>query len=480
MIFRFLLVVVFFVFLPTDASQNKIVRGPYLQNPSQNNILLRYRTKNLSPTLLKYWKQNSPEQILIYQDMVLTNNHQVLLTNLDSNSSYEYQIESQNKSKVENISVSDMDYKFKTQSTHDEALVWVIGDPGIAGFENFRKKYKHNQKNVLNKFLDYQQVNKLRDPDALLSLGDNTYFYGFDEEYQKGFFDEYNFLLSKIPLYTVFGNHDAGINKQYLTYSSRSYPSPRGVFFDIFNSPNNKPYYSFNLGCAHFIILDSFDSLWEDLKPDQSNFQRVWTSNSQYPNSMIDWLNEDLSKNKSKWTIVAFHHPPYGTDDEGSNRAELWRAWMNSYIVPIIEKYKVDLVLCGHIHNYQRSYPIKSVIETSSSEVLDNKSFSNKKNKASYKAFIHQLLIDSKLSSYNPVVKSIELKNYIKDTGTIYNILGSSGAAFNPIEDNPFGMFAVQSQIEGSALLSISSQKLNWKFITIKGDIIDDFTIEAK
>lgn len=472
-------VVLFLVLsLPCSAAENKLLRGPYLQNPSKNNITIKYRTQKSSPTLIKYWKLSSPQVIYKYEDLVLETDHRAVLIGLEGDTVYEYEIESQQKKSLENI--SQKSYRFKTQNSKEEALVYVLGDPGVEGFKNFRQNYKNNQKKVLDSFLSFKPQKNLRDPDLILSLGDNTYFYGFDDEYQKGFFDQYSDLLMKIPVYTVFGNHDAGINKEFFTYNSRSYPSPRGVYFKIFDSPTQKPYYSFDLGGAHFIVLDSFDSLWEDLKTDRSNYEKPWSNQSKSRNSMLDWLEADLSSHKSNWTIVAFHHPPYGSDDEGSNKQELWRAWMNAYVVPVIEKHKVDLVLCGHIHNYQRSFPVKSILDTSVNEGSKKKTSAVKKHKALYQAKTQQLLIDTKLNPRKPLVQSSKLNNYMKNTGTIYTILGSSGAAFNPIEDNPDKMFAVQAQIEGSAVLSITAKELNFKFITIKGDIIDEFTIQSK
>jgi Icc-related predicted phosphoesterase len=477
----FLTLSVFLVIgLPSLAKANEILRGPYLQNPSKTSITLRYRTKKPTPTLIKYWKQSSPEKIFRYQDAVVSLDHKAVLNNLDPNTFYEYGIESQNKTQFEDISESSLEYQFKTQSSKDEALLWVIGDPGVAGFKNFRKKYKNNQKNVLANFLAYQYSKNLRDPDMILSLGDNTYFYGFDNEYQKGFFDEYDVMLSKIPVYTVFGNHDAGINKEFLIYNSRSYPSPHGVYFDIFESPNHQAYYSFDLGGAHFIVLDSFDALWEDLKSDRSNYEKIWTPESSTANPMLDWLKQDLAANKSNWTIVAFHHPPYGYDEEGSNKHNLWRAWMNSNVVPLIEKHQVDLVLCGHIHNYQRSFPIKSVIDIDENQSPKPSNQNQDSDKNPYHSKIQRLFDQVKFNHHKASILSSNKNKYIKNKGTIYTILGSSGAAFNTIDINPDKMFAVQSQVEGSALMAITASKLSFRYITIKGDIIDEFTIESK
>lgn len=61
------------------------------------------------------------------------------------------------------------------------------------------------------------------------------------------------------------------------------------------------------------------------------------------------WLDEILSNNKSRWTIVAFHHPVFSAAKSRDNE-EVRKLWQ-----PIFDKYGVDLVLQGHDHTYARS-----------------------------------------------------------------------------------------------------------------------------
>jgi 3',5'-cyclic AMP phosphodiesterase CpdA len=61
------------------------------------------------------------------------------------------------------------------------------------------------------------------------------------------------------------------------------------------------------------------------------------------------WLDEVLAKNNSKWVICTFHHPVFSTGKDRDNEA-LRNAWK-----PILDKYKVDLVLQGHDHTYGRT-----------------------------------------------------------------------------------------------------------------------------
>ncbi len=63
----------------------------------------------------------------------------------------------------------------------------------------------------------------------------------------------------------------------------------------------------------------------------------------------VAWLEERLKSNPNRWTIVAFHHPIYSAARSRDN-AELRALWQ-----PLLDKYRVDLVLQGHDHTYARS-----------------------------------------------------------------------------------------------------------------------------
>lgn len=62
-----------------------------------------------------------------------------------------------------------------------------------------------------------------------------------------------------------------------------------------------------------------------------------------------EWLDKLLANNPNKWTILTFHHPILSTA-KGRDNKELREMWQ-----PIIDKYKVDIVLTGHDHTYGRS-----------------------------------------------------------------------------------------------------------------------------
>ncbi len=450
---------------------NKIIRGPYLQELSDHSISINWRTQEETPTLLKYQTQQG--ETLEYSDLVLDTEHQVKLNTLQANTKYTYKIYNQEKDqrKILDEKRSENEFHFTTASNKDaqdfHAHIWVLGDPGTNGTKKFNYSNKKSQMIVRDAYYQYRKKNNIKNTDLILTLGDNAYWRGTDKEFQKGIFDVYKDELSHTPIFPVYGNHDAGLHKDTLSYTSRSYPKSHGAYFNIFRL--EKPYYSFDYSGIHFIVLDSYDSIWEDLNQDESNRERIWTAQSTTKNTMLDWLKQDLATNHSVWTIVAFHHPPFG-HGVGHTVSDIWQEWMRANVVPLLEAYKVDLVLNGHIHNYQRTYQLGiKTVNGASSEALHKEAerkvyYSPETIKAA-----HQL---------EPEIKSSSINQYKKGNGSIYLILGSSGAAFRMIDtEHPDPLMASAHFMEGSVILDIDTNKLNAKFLSKDSKILDEFTI---
>ncbi|MBN2316160.1 MAG: metallophosphoesterase family protein [Sedimentisphaerales bacterium] len=68
--------------------------------------------------------------------------------------------------------------------------------------------------------------------------------------------------------------------------------------------------------------------------------------------AQLEWLEKTLADNPCAWTIFVTHQPFYST---GSKRDSAER---REFIVPLFERYGVDLVLQGHDHTYGRTSKI--------------------------------------------------------------------------------------------------------------------------
>ncbi len=161
-------------------------------------------------------------------------------------------------------------------------------------------------------------------PDLIVHTGDLAYERGRIEEINDNVLTIYKDLFAKAAFYPALGNHD------YLTENGQP-------FVDTFDLPENERYYSFSLGGVLFVALDSNAPLDE------------------IPSKMLPWLEETLSEKakQNTWVIVYFHHPAYSTGIVHGSDSRV-----REKIVPILEKYSVDLVFNGHDHNYQRTCEI--------------------------------------------------------------------------------------------------------------------------
>ncbi len=169
--------------------------------------------------------------------------------------------------------------------------------------------------------------------DLLLALGDNAYVKGTEQEFETNFFTPLGRLLASVPVFPTLGNHE------YLTNEGQPY-------LDNFFLPTNNPrqserYYSFDWGDAHFVALDSNCVVGEAAPSSCTALEQR------------EWLSADLaSAQAARWRIVFLHHPPWSSGSHGSS------ADVRTAFESIWEEGKVDLVLAGHDHNYERSVPL--------------------------------------------------------------------------------------------------------------------------
>lgn len=94
-------------------------------------------------------------------------------------------------------------------------------------------------------------------------------------------------------------------------------------------------YYTTTHGPVDFFYLDSsVPGLYGPEAPEQ-----------------LDWLDDALASSTNQWKVVALHHPPYSSGQHGSTPGAQER------LVPLFSRHRVDLVLSGHDHNYERAHP---------------------------------------------------------------------------------------------------------------------------
>jgi hypothetical protein len=133
----------------------------------------------------------------------------------------------------------------------------------------------------------------------------------------------------------AIGNHEDDDSESYSQYTGH---------FGIIN-----PYYATTYGNARIIVMDS----------DRTSFS---SGSSQY-NFVKSALQSAAADSNIKWIIVMIHKEFYTSPNtcgagDCSNTHSTPTSLRNTYH-PLFDQYGVDLVLNGHLHNYQRTYPIK-------------------------------------------------------------------------------------------------------------------------
>ncbi|MFO0426269.1 MAG: fibronectin type III domain-containing protein [Planctomyces sp.] len=146
-----------------------------------------------------------------------------------------------------------------------------------------------------------------------------------------------------------------------------------------------------------------------------------------------EWLEQVLSQNKEKWVICTFHHPIFSTGKDRDN-AELRALWK-----PVLDKYRVDLVLQGHDHTYGRTG------------------------------------LDTPKASVN-LATGVSRDDLF--SGTVY-VVSVSGPKMYSVQRHPF-MVRHAENTQLYQLIHINGEKLHYEAFTAGGELYDAFTLEKQ
>ncbi len=229
----------------------------------------------------------------------------------------------------------------------------------------------------------------LAKPDFLIIPGDMVYERGRVAEYRDQFWPVYNAdepspsggvpLARSTLLLAAPGNHDTDTrdpekmngNLAYFYYWDQPLNGPvgkeGGPFVPTLDLPEafrtglvraagdaypRMTNFSFDYGNAHWTVIDS-------------NPYVDWADRTDH--SLKDWIAADLAAARgATWRFIAFHHPGFNSAREHYEQQQM------RLLAPTFEAGKVDVVFSGHVHNYQRSYPLRFVPDKSSTLLVSN------------------------------------------------------------------------------------------------------------
>jgi len=394
-------------------------------------VSIKWRTDEAIESIVRYGT-NLAELSDVRGNLVSAVDHEVKVSGLLPDQRYFYSIGTFS----EVLAGGDENHFFVTPpvpGAKKPTRIWAIGDCGTASFRH------PGSAMVRDGYLNFAGTNHT---DVWLMLGDNAYNAGTDSEYQVAVFQTYPTLLRSTLLWSTLGNHE--------TYG----PDQEGriAYHDIFSLPANaeaggvisgtENYYSFDYANIHFVCLDSELSAREPDSP------------------MAQWLHADLAANTNEWVIAFWHSPPYtkGSHDSDNMLDNLGNmTFMRTNFVSILESYGVDLVLCGHSHNYERSFLINGHYGFSASlmpEMIKDGGSGRPEDTGAYR---------------KPAGPE-------GNEGAVYVVAGSSGHATALQPTRHPAMFITLLKM-GSMVIDISDNRLDAKFLRETGAIDDHFTI---
>jgi Calcineurin-like phosphoesterase/Purple acid Phosphatase, N-terminal domain len=230
---------------------------------------------------------------------------------------------------------------------------WVLSSPqsryAVQAVERFEPLF-----HLLNGDLCYANLNPKAQPAVWADFGNNV-----------------QASAAKRPWMPCTGNHEIEFGNGPQGFNS---------YLTRFSLPDNGSafrglWYRFQVGSALFISLSADDVIYQDsgafvvgpaplqpapstgnapIEPGTSLYIRGYSNGAQ-----TRWLEETLSaasKDDSiDWIIVQMHQDALSSSKNGNGSDKgIREAWL-----PLFDRYGVDLVLCGHDHDYERSWPVR-------------------------------------------------------------------------------------------------------------------------
>ena len=287
----------------------KFVVEPYLQFATRTSIVTMCETNVSTKCVVEYGSKYPPDQKIEVGTSATM--HEVKLDKLEPNTKYFYRFLCTDG---DSNTLTSKPFTFMTACDETDAYSFtVIGDtqrnPVITG-----------------------KIAKLmweRRPNFVLHMGDVVDDGRDKKQWTDELFKPCHELFSRVVMYPCIGNHEKN-HAQYYQY---------------FSLPKPEYYYSFKYGNAEFFSLDTN-------KP-------VGPGTEQYV-----WLEKSLAASDAKWKFCYHHHPCYTSDSD--DYGDTWKGTSKlgdknaQSLIPLYEKYKVDVAMNGHIHLYERTWPIRA------------------------------------------------------------------------------------------------------------------------
>lgn len=210
-------------------------------------------------------------------------------------------------------------YYFSTRESSQFSAI-VVGDPQIGGLGRSAVTTVNWARTLDHALAAFPKVS------FILSVGDQVERSG-DEDLYTAFFSPPQ--MAAVPFVPTVGNHDEGY-----------------LFSQHFDPPNNSQKYGKSWACGDYWFTYG------------NTLFMVLNSINRYEDQHDRFMGEAIQQAGPgiQWKIVVFHHSIYSSASHSGGKDILAR---RADMVPIFDRYGIDLILMGHDHCYTRTYQME-------------------------------------------------------------------------------------------------------------------------
>jgi hypothetical protein len=310
------------VVIAAESDRDPFTKGPYLQAPGSSTMTVMWESPTNKPGTIFYGTGGAlgthlelerPRPLLVVTNYSVTN------------------VTAQATTNVTKVSLTNIVFLYAGTLTNlqpDTVYSYVAETGGARTSAKAFKTFGVTPNKV--RFLAYGDSRsnpklhavvassfKSYAPDFILHLGDLVAEGKQYHLWSKEFFEPLADVIDEVPILPVIGNHEEdGTN--YLNYT---------------HLPGAQRWYSYDVGPVHVLALDF-------------HFEKA--SEAQFA-----FARQDLLQAHAPWKIVMLHYPVFNVGGHGT-------AWGQTNYLPLFHQARVDLVIGGHSHIYERFHPIAS------------------------------------------------------------------------------------------------------------------------
>ena len=311
--------------VPSSTTQLEITSGPYLQRADASSMTVMWITskKCLSWVEVGIDKNQLEKTTNSSNGLTEINNniHKIRLTNLTPGQRYFYRIVSK---VIVSLTADDIlygeeisseIYEFETLNLDKQEFSFVV----LADI--------HQNMDILDPLLEQATSKNF---DLLFYNGDMAdYFYSEEQICHDVLNPSVTHFANYTPFVWVRGNHEC----------QGSYARKIINYIDTWDY---EYYYSFDHGPVHFLVLDTAEAR-QDFEEKNGAIGRF----EPYRTLEAEWLNREINTDNfknAKFRIAFCHIPFYISGDTGPEIEEKFG--------PLLNDGKIDLLICGHTHNF--------------------------------------------------------------------------------------------------------------------------------